>query len=51
MNTAVYLHHQVRVCATTGDDVSFEVKGAAIGFVPIVICGLSTHAVGGTLGV
>jgi len=58
-------HYPIRVCtaATTaaeaaaaaggdgdGDDVLFTVSGSALGFTPIVICGLASHAVGAGRG-
>jgi len=44
---AVESHYPVRVCATSSlsDNVHFRVHGYALGFVPVVICGLSTHSV------
>ena len=43
-------HYPVRVCASKRrgkhlDTVRFQVSGSALGFVPIVICGLHSHAV------
>merc|ERR1712195_94440 len=37
-------HHPIRVCVTDGSNgVQFHVDGSTLGFVPIVICGLTTH--------
>jgi len=47
-------HHPIRVCAQPssehGDQLQFRVEGSALGYVPIVLCGLSTHAVGDRSG-
>ena len=37
-------HYPVRVCITDGSDtVQFRVDGSTLGFVPVVICGLTKH--------
>lgn len=42
----VEAHYPIRVCAEGGrDEVSFRVDGSALGYVPIVICGLPNHSV------
>ena len=43
-------HYPIRVCAPrasqgTGDMALFNVSGSALGFVPVVICGLGSHEV------
>jgi len=47
-------HYPIRVCAEPssehGDQLQFVVEGSALGYVPVVLCGLRTHAVGAGLG-
>mmetsp|Transcript_75676 Transcript_75676/g.152066 ORF Transcript_75676/g.152066 Transcript_75676/m.152066 type:complete len:332 (+) Transcript_75676:423-1418(+) len=38
-------HYPIRVCASGSDTILFQVTGSMLGFVPIVLCGLSTHVV------
>jgi hypothetical protein len=45
---AVESHYPIRVCKVSGassDTLRFTVTGSALGFVPLVLCGLSTHVV------
>ena len=55
-HSRVESHYPVRVCAASPEasttSVMFDIEGAALGFTPITICGLATHAVptGGTHG-
>ena len=44
--TRVESHYPIRVVATdTTPLMKFEVKGSALGFVPVVICGLTSHLI------
>ena len=36
-------HYPVRVCNASSENVVFRVDGAALGFTPVVICGLASH--------
>ena len=50
--TRVESEYPIRACATANDLVKIKVEGTPLGFVPVVICDLTTHAVpsGGTHG-
>jgi hypothetical protein len=46
-------HYPIRVCAESekfGDKVWFLVDGSTVGYVPVILCGLSTHSVADRMG-